>query len=456
MKRLLLLTALTLPSLVFAQGVLTPPPGAPAPTMKSLDQIEPRTPVGQVGGSFDLIAISEPGSYVLLGNVTVTAGDAIAITAGNVTLDLNGFRLSSSEKTPTGAAISIGGGIDNVTVRNGHIRSSSRLDMDLATPQFVTGAGFKSGIAADIGTKSINVESVEVSGVIAGIKVSRAKLSIVRNCTVTNCESGIGADWVTDCNVDYCAGAAIQSYTAANCRAVTYGTDSSDEAISTQVATNCYGRSTGGRGLYAGICATNCFGSSTESNGIRAVNALACTGVSQSNIGLYANSAENSLGSSTTGYGLYATTASNCIGDSGSSTGLFASNATNCTGASGSGTGLFADNATNCRGTSSTGTGLNTNRDENSYTGTATACTGISESGHGLIAAIATNCTGRTTNKSMVGVWVSGTATGCRGTNTGETGTGAQTAIACDIAVACTRTNNDGVITANSKQLGTP
>ena len=68
----------------------------------------------------------------------------------------------------------------------------------------------------------------------------------------------------------------------------------------------------------------------------------------------------------------------------------------------------------------------------------------------------ATNCTGRTTDKSMVGVWVSGTATGCRGTNTGTTGTGSQTAIACDIAVACTRTNNDGIITANSKQLGTP
>ena len=77
-----------------------------------------------------------------------------------------------------------------------------------------------------------------------------------------------------------------------------------------------------------------------------------------------------------------------------------------------------------------------------------------SQSGHGLIAAIATNCTGRTTDKSKIAVWVSGTATSCRATNTGATGTGAQSAITCTIAVACTATT--GTINAGSKQLGTP
>ena len=480
MKRILLPSLLLalFPVLAFAQGTLTPPAGAfsgaaPTATMKTLDQVEARTPIGQVGGSFDRIVIGEPGSYVLLGNVNVTAGDAISITASDVTLDLTGFMLSSSEKTPNGVAISLGKGIDNVTVRNGHIRSGSRLDQSNSEPQFVTGAGFRSGILADIDTKSITIESVEVSGVKVGIAVTQAKLSIVRNCTVTNCESGIGADWVTDCNVDYCFGEAIQSYTTANCRAVTYGTYYSDTAINTIVATNCYARGTGGRGLYAGISATNCFGGSTAEDGIRAGSALNCTGTSQSGVGVFAYTAENCLGSSTSVTGLVANTASNCTGDSNSAaglsadnatncrgssntgSGLWASSATNCTGRSASGTGLFADNATNCRGTSDSGTGLNTNRDENSYTGTATGCTGISETGHGLIAAIATNCTGRTTNKSMVGVWVSGTATGCRGTNTGNTGTGAQSAISCDIAVACTR-GVGGTINAGSKQLGTP
>jgi hypothetical protein len=125
MKRLVLLAALALPALAFAQGALTPPPGAPAPTMKTLDQIEPRIPIGQVGGSSELIVIAEPGSYVLQGNVSVTGGDAIAITAGNVTLDLNGFMLSSFEETPSGTAIAINDRLKNITIRNGHIRSGS-------------------------------------------------------------------------------------------------------------------------------------------------------------------------------------------------------------------------------------------------------------------------------------------------------------------------------------------
>jgi hypothetical protein len=36
-------------SSVLAQGPLTPPPGAPAPTMKTLQQIEPRKDLATVG-----------------------------------------------------------------------------------------------------------------------------------------------------------------------------------------------------------------------------------------------------------------------------------------------------------------------------------------------------------------------------------------------------------------------
>src|ERR1035441_10554007 len=83
-------------STVFAQGSLTPP-GAPAPTMKSLDQIEARTPISSLP-----YTISMPGSYYLTSSFNVNSGSAITITASKVTLDLTRVTLSSPEATPTG------------------------------------------------------------------------------------------------------------------------------------------------------------------------------------------------------------------------------------------------------------------------------------------------------------------------------------------------------------------
>src|SRR5450432_2839078 len=77
-------------STAFAQGSLAPP-GAPAPTMKSLAQIEPRTPISSVP-----FTIANSGSYYLTTNLTTTVSNAIVITANGVTLDLSGFTISST------------------------------------------------------------------------------------------------------------------------------------------------------------------------------------------------------------------------------------------------------------------------------------------------------------------------------------------------------------------------
>src|ERR1017187_359451 len=102
---------------IFAQGPLTPP-GPPAPTMKTLSQVEPRTPITNTTA----VTISSPGSYYLTTNITVTAGDAITITASQVTLDLNGFTVSSTASPANGTGILLQGGNADITILNGHIK----------------------------------------------------------------------------------------------------------------------------------------------------------------------------------------------------------------------------------------------------------------------------------------------------------------------------------------------
>ena len=64
----LLLSTLAFQLSTFAQGGLTPP-GAPGPTMKTLQQIEPRTPISSI-----TFVISQPGSYYLTTNLTAVSG----------------------------------------------------------------------------------------------------------------------------------------------------------------------------------------------------------------------------------------------------------------------------------------------------------------------------------------------------------------------------------------------
>jgi hypothetical protein len=143
-----------LPS-AFAQGSLAPP-GAPAPTMKTLDQIEARTPISAAP-----FTISQPGSYYLTNNVTVSSGDAITIAADNVTLDLNGFTIVSTRPAAAGdSAILLDGQRKNIAIFNGHISSG----VTIIGPMF-TGGGFGYGIrsSGDPGN-SVRVKDVSVTG----------------------------------------------------------------------------------------------------------------------------------------------------------------------------------------------------------------------------------------------------------------------------------------------------
>ena len=109
-------------SFVIAQGSLTPP-GAPAPLFKTLDQVEPRTPISTYGTN-----ITTGGSYYLTANLTgsSTTQDAITISADNVTIDLNGFALLNTAGAGTSADGISFTSRKNVTIRNGTIQGFLR------------------------------------------------------------------------------------------------------------------------------------------------------------------------------------------------------------------------------------------------------------------------------------------------------------------------------------------
>lgn len=99
-------------------GPLTPPPGAPASTYKSLQEVEPRTPIAS--GSF---IITQPGSYYLTNNITQSTAPGVTgiqVATSNVTIDLNGFTISGGQ-----TGIELAGTISNITIKNGTIRNTS-------------------------------------------------------------------------------------------------------------------------------------------------------------------------------------------------------------------------------------------------------------------------------------------------------------------------------------------
>lgn len=125
-KRSLLICAIAVSFILlphaFGQGALTPP-GPPGPTMLTLSQVEPRTPVDAThtpGNSIVEFVISSPGSYYLTTNIVGVSGKQGIDIYGpnNVTLDLNGFSMIGVPGSLAG--IIIPGGA-NVVVRNGII-----------------------------------------------------------------------------------------------------------------------------------------------------------------------------------------------------------------------------------------------------------------------------------------------------------------------------------------------
>jgi hypothetical protein len=334
MKTMLKLFAICcLPSAIccsaFAQGSLTPP-GAPAPTMKTADQIEPRTPISSAP-----FTITNSGSYYLTANLTVSSGNAITIATNGVTLDLNGFTIASTAASASGTAISLNTSLSDITIFNGHIRSGVTNN----SSGVFGGSGFGYGIYYSGNTPAnVMISKVSVAGVLGeGINLGSGFATVVEACTVTTAGgNGIAASTVKGSVAIGCGGSGIYGDQVADCRGISIAAGNGIHASAT--ALNCYGQSSSSDGIYAADTVQNSYGQSSSGNGVNA------------------SISQNCFGSSTTGTGLVCSRVANgCYGLSTSGTGLHSySVAIGCYGFSTSGTGLSADIANSCAGSSFT------------------------------------------------------------------------------------------------------
>ncbi|MBI3882359.1 MAG: right-handed parallel beta-helix repeat-containing protein [Verrucomicrobia bacterium] len=171
------------PSSLFAQGSLTPP-GAPAPLFKTLQQVEPRTPISSLP-----FVISNSGSFYVVSNLNgIAVSNGITITASDVTLDLGGFVLAGL--TNSGDGIQVSGARTNLAIRNGSVRgwggdginalgaiNGQYQELRLSDNQ---GWGLNCGANSTVINCTAHLNGTGISGVKGGFSAGRA-------CTVVNC-----------------------------------------------------------------------------------------------------------------------------------------------------------------------------------------------------------------------------------------------------------------------------
>ncbi len=257
-------------SLIFGQGSLTPP-GSPAPTMKTLEQVEPRTPITNLP-----VTISQPGSYYVTTNLTGSPS-GITIAADGVTLDLMGFELVGGGG---GAGVSVSGVRTNIAIRNGRLRNWSwgvlaQSAFSGIFEHLQANANGFSGIL--VGSNSI-IRSCIARSNVAGIGIFAGQGSTVKDCVAQGSSIGSGKGiWVGE------------GSTVSGCAVQSNGTGIQAEPGSTIKDCTALGSTFYGIQLAHGCTVANSTVAGSGSDGILAASGCTiqdCTVVSNGNYGV--------------------------------------------------------------------------------------------------------------------------------------------------------------------------
>jgi hypothetical protein len=280
--------------------------------MKTLQQVEPRVPISSAP-----FTISQPGSYYLTTNLTVSGGNAITIATNGVTLDLNGFTISSTTNPASGTAVLIGSGLRNIAIQNGHIQGGVTNNGSgvFSGPGFGYGIYYTGSAPQNVRVSGVSVSGCQYHGIYVGSwrEHDRGELR-----GADGGRYGIVANTIRGCVALDCGGTAIYGQQVSDSRGESVG----GTGLSASTAQNCYGSSSSGTGLSA-TTAQNCYGSAAAATGFTPSPARTATATAAAAVtGFTPCTAQNCYGSSSSGYGLYAYTAQNCYGYSTATTGF--------------------------------------------------------------------------------------------------------------------------------------
>jgi hypothetical protein len=288
------------------------PPGPPGPTMKPLDQIEPRTPVQSLSGSATaLFRISAAGSYYLTANVVGVLGkNGIEIIADGVTLDLAGFSVTGPG-IASGSDVGIIASTKGFALRNGTIRNwagggviaggshaSAFSDLQILTNGLV-------GLNAGVGATVVHcVADGNTTGIITDLG------SVISECSLSdNITGGIQAGYgsvVKDCAVSgTLAGPGIFTVSSSVINCSTFQNETGIFVVGSSLVSGCTSVGNSGDGIRASdrcrIVGNLCHGNASTIVGTAGIR---CTGtgntvdgnqLTSNTIGLKTNQAPNAV-----------------------------------------------------------------------------------------------------------------------------------------------------------------